>query len=192
MVLSAQGILKSSLHFIFNFNYPLWGLVSPFLKGGPELDNLHVFIPALAFSNAKVWAQGSGDKSVTETNTTALDLSSLSLPAMTQVICPCRLPVGMEDASQPAQGCMVTPTWPCPHMHTMHVPMLASMPACTPSCTHTAQCCVLHSTSKLGNTPPSDWVPGIMLARKLGLPFHPSVVERFKRNIRISFPNIAF
>ena len=84
-------------------------------------------IPALAFSNAKVWAQGSGDKSVTETNTTALDLSSLSLPAMTQVICPCRLPVGMEDASQPAQGCMVTPTWPCPHMHTMHVPMLASM-----------------------------------------------------------------
>lgn len=138
-------------------------MVSPFLKGGPELDNLHVFIPALAFYNAKVWAQGSGDKSVTETNTTALGLSSLSLPAMTQVICPCLLPAGMEDASQPAQGCMVTPRWPCPHTHTMHVPMLASMHACAPLCTH---CPVLRATWHLqvGDTPPSDWVPGIMLA----------------------------
>lgn len=53
--------------------------MSPFVKGGPELDNLHVFIPALAFYDVKVWAQGSGDKIVTETNTTALDLSSLCL-----------------------------------------------------------------------------------------------------------------
>ena len=111
--------------------------MSPLLKGGPELDNLHIFIPALAFYDAKVWAQGSGDKSVTETNTTALDLSSLSLPAVTQVICSCLLPAGMKDASRPAQGCMVTPRWPRPHTHTMHVPMLASMHACAPSCTHT-------------------------------------------------------
>lgn len=52
--------------------------MSPLLKGGPELDNLHVFIPALAFYDARSGLKESGDKSVTETNTTALDLSSLS------------------------------------------------------------------------------------------------------------------
>lgn len=169
--------------------------MSPFVNGGPELDNLHVFILALAFYDAKVWAQGSGDKSVTETKRHC-PWSEQPLPAMTQVTCPCLLPPGMKDASQPAQGCMVTPmavpTYThtrtpcmCPHSH----PCMHAHPHAH---THTAQCCMLHSTSKSGNVPASGWVRGIMLAHKLGLPFHPSVVERFKWNVRISFPNIVF
>lgn len=153
-------------------------MVSPFLKGGPELDNLHVFIPALAFYNAKVWAQGSGDKSVTETNTTALGLSSLSLPAMTQVICPCLLPGDGRCLSASAglhgHAKMAMPT------HAHHACAHAHIHACMRTLVHTlpsAACYMAppswgHTSFRLGT--------GHHAGPKLGLPFHPSVVERFK------------
>lgn len=53
--------------------YLHWGLISPRVRGGPELGNLQIVLQALTFSEAKLWAQGSGDKSVMETNSTTCD-----------------------------------------------------------------------------------------------------------------------
>ena len=85
-----------------------------------------------------------------------------------------------QDGHAPTHTpCMCPCSHPCMHAHPR-------------AHTHTAQCCTLHSASKSGKVPASGWVLGVMLAHKLGLPFHSSVIERFKWNIRISFPNIAF
>lgn len=80
------------------------------------------------------------------------------------------LPAGMKDTAGPTQGYMVMPRWPgwthqcmpppthtpctCMQTHTctnMHVRMLTH--SCTTSCTHTAKCCMLHSTAKSGDQP---------------------------------------
>lgn len=44
----------------------LSGLGLPICQGRGELDNVQISLQALAFCDATLWAQGSGDKSVTE------------------------------------------------------------------------------------------------------------------------------
>ena len=127
-------------------------------------------------------------------NATALDLSSLCRqwhrwPAHACSLQGWKMPLSQRRAAWSHR-------WLCPHTHTRTPCMCPRSHPCMHehphAHTHTAQCCMLHSTSKSGNVPASGWVRGIMLAHKLGLPFHPSVVERFKWNVRISFPNIVF
>lgn len=93
--------------------YLPWGLISPRVSGGPELGNLQISLQPLTFYDAKPGAQGSGDKSVTETNSTTCDQNPPAFSYTADLTRPdTLLPVGMKDAAVPKQGCTVTPRWP--------------------------------------------------------------------------------